>query len=126
MHAPVFLILLILNIVLAIAFLLSGGMKLVRPPAALKTTGMMWVDDFTPVNVKLIGAAEVIGAIGLILPLVTGIAPVLSPIAAVCLALVMVGAVIVHARRSESFIPALVLAVLSVLSAIVGFIYLAR
>jgi uncharacterized membrane protein YphA (DoxX/SURF4 family) len=122
----VFVILLVLNIVLAIAFILSGGMKVVRPTAALKTTGMVWVDDFTPASVKLIGAAEVIGGIGLILPFTTNIAAVLSPIAAVALAIIMIGAVVVHVRRSEAFIPALVLAVLSIVSAVFGFLYLAR
>ncbi|MCU1477898.1 MAG: DoxX family rane protein [Subtercola sp.] len=121
-----FVILLVLNIVLAIAFILSGGMKVVRPTAALKTTGMVWVDDFTPASVKLIGAAEVIGGIGLILPFTTNIAAVLSPIAAVALAIIMIGAVVVHVRRSEAFIPALVLAVLSIVSAVFGFLYLAR
>jgi uncharacterized membrane protein YphA (DoxX/SURF4 family) len=122
----VFVILLILNILLAVAFIVSGGMKVARPATALKTTGMVWVDDFTPPSVKLIGAAEVVGGIGLILPLVTNVAAVLSPIAAVALAVIMVGAVVVHVRRAEGFVPAAVLAVLSIASAVLGFLYLAR
>ncbi|CAN5337467.1 hypothetical protein BH09ACT6_BH09ACT6_08280 [soil metagenome] len=121
-----FIILLILNIVLALAFVASGGMKVARPPAALKSSGMLWVGDFSPAVVKLIGAVEVLGGIGLVLPLVTNIAPVLTPIAAVGLAIVMIGAVAVHVRRKEAFIPALVLAALSVVSAVLGFVYLAR
>ena len=47
------------------------------------------------------GAIEVAGGLGVILPWLTGIARVLTPVAAVGLAVVAVGALIVHARRSE-------------------------
>ncbi|WCN79082.1 DoxX family protein [Micromonospora sp. LH3U1] len=46
--------------------------------------------------------AELLGGLGLILPAATGIAPVLTPIAATCLAVVMVLAAITHIRRKES------------------------
>ncbi|HET7901849.1 MAG TPA: DoxX family protein, partial [Candidatus Nanopelagicales bacterium] len=49
----------------------------------------------------LIGVLEVLGAIGLILPGITGIAPFLVPLAATGLALLMIGAIVVHARRGE-------------------------
>ena len=52
--------------------------------------------------IKAIGVAEVLGAIGLILPALTGIAVILVPVAAVELALDMLGAVITHLRRGES------------------------
>ena len=44
---------------------------------------------------------EILGAIGLILPAVTGILPWLTPVAATGLALTMVGAMITHGRRGE-------------------------
>ena len=50
---------------------------------------------------RLIGILEILGAIGLILPAVTGIWPWLTPLAAAGLVLTMVGAMIVHGRRGE-------------------------
>lgn len=111
----------ILQIVLAVAFLGAGGMKLARPKPALVSAGMGYAEDFTDRSIKIIGAVEVIGAIGLILPWLTGIAPVLTPIAAVGLALVMAGAVVVHVRRKEAFTPPLVLGVLSLVVAVLRF-----
>ncbi|MGC5225298.1 DoxX family protein [Micromonospora sp. DT81.3] len=63
-----------------------------------------------------------LGAIGLILPPLLGIAPVLSPIAAIALAALMLGAIVVHIRRKESFLPPLILAVLSIVAAVLGFL----
>ena len=60
-----------------------------------------YVEDFTQSSIKLIGAVEVLGAIGLILPTLTDIAPVLTPIAAAGLVLVQIGAIVVHVRRGE-------------------------
>jgi DoxX-like family len=111
----------ILQIVLAAAMLGAGGMKLARPKPALVGAGMGWADDFTDTNVKLIGAVEVLGAIGLILPWLTGIAPILTPLAAVGIALVMAGAVVVHVRRKEQFVPPLVLGVIAVVVAVLRF-----
>ena len=112
----------ILNALLALAFIAAGAMKLARPKSALVASGMAWVDDFADPTVKLIGAAELIGGIGLILPLLTGIAPILTPIAATALALVMLGAVVVHIRRKESAVPSIILGVLSAVSAVLGFL----
>jgi uncharacterized membrane protein YphA (DoxX/SURF4 family) len=114
----------ILNSLLALAFLLFGLMKLARPSTVLAGNGMAWVEDFSGPSVKLIGGLEVVGAVGLIAPLVTGIAPILAPLAATGLAVVMIGAAVVHLRRKESAIPAIPLAVLCVVSAALGFIVL--
>jgi VIT1/CCC1 family predicted Fe2+/Mn2+ transporter len=73
--------------------------------------------DHQPVC-KLIGAAEILAALGLILPAVFGIAPVLVPLAALGLVLIMLGAVIVHARRKEPQ-PIVVNVVLLVLAAVI-------
>ncbi len=86
---------------LALAFLAAGAMKLTQPKEKLAASGMAWVEDFTPGMIKTIGALEVLGALGLILPAALGIIPVLVPIAAVGLAALMVGAAITHARRKE-------------------------
>ena len=84
------------------AFFGAGGVvKMVRPPKRLVDQGLTWVEDFSPGAVKAIGAVELLAAIGLVLPAVTGIAPVLVPLAGVGLGLLMVGAAVVHvpARR---------------------------
>lgn len=112
----------ILNGLLALAFIAAGAMKVARPKPALVASGLAWAEDFRDPTVKLIGAAEVVGGIGLILPLLTGIAPILTPIAATALTVVMIGAVVVHVRRNESATPSIVLAVLAAASAVLGFV----
>jgi uncharacterized membrane protein YphA (DoxX/SURF4 family) len=93
---------------LAAAFLAAGSMKVLRDKGA----GMGWVDDFPP---KLIGGLEILAAIGLILPAVLDVAPILVPLAATGLVLMMIGAIVVHARRKEyqALAPNLVLLLLS-------------
>ncbi len=88
--------------VLAAAFLGAGLMKLAQPREKLVESGMGWAGDFSPGVVKAIGALEVLGALGLILPAVFDVATVLVPLAAVGLALIMLGAIVVHARRKET------------------------
>ena len=63
---------------------------------------MAWVNDFPDAGVKAIGALEVLAAIGLILPALLNIAPVLVPLAALGLVLLMAGAAITHFRRKEN------------------------
>jgi len=86
---------------LAFVFLATGLFKLVRTKEQLAATGLGWVEDFGPGTIRLIGILEVLGALGLILPAVTGIAEVLVPVAAVGLTLNMLGAMSVHIRRRE-------------------------
>ena len=85
---------------LALAFLGAGSMKAFRPKDALRAN-MGWVDDYSDTMVKVIGWLEILAAIGLILPAVTGIAVILTPLAALGLVLVMIGAIVVHTRRKE-------------------------
>ncbi len=63
---------------------------------------MGWVDTVPMPVVRLIGVLEVLGALGLILPALTGIAPVLSVAAAVGLALIQVGGTYTHVTRGEA------------------------
>ncbi len=86
---------------LAAAFGAAGLMKLTAPKEKLAASGMGWTEDYSAGQVKTIGTLEVLGAIGLILPAALGIAEVLTPLAAVGLALTMVGAAVVHAKRGE-------------------------
>jgi uncharacterized membrane protein YphA (DoxX/SURF4 family) len=103
--------------VLAAAFLGAGLTKLVQPKEKLATT-MGWVEDFSPGAIKLIGALEVLAAIGLVVPAALDVLPVLVPLAAIGLIALMVGAVITHGRRKESPMIAVNL-VLLVLAAVV-------
>lgn len=91
----------IVAIVLAVAFGLAGLMKVAQPQEKLASSGLAWVNDVSPNTVKAIGGLEILGAIGLFLPAALNIAPILVPVAATGLALVMVGAIVVHARRKE-------------------------
>jgi uncharacterized membrane protein YphA (DoxX/SURF4 family) len=87
--------------VLALAFLASGLMKLTQPKDRLSAGGMDWTEDFSPGRIRAIGLLEALGAIGLVLPGLTGIATVLVPLAASGLVLIMLGAAITHVRRHE-------------------------
>ncbi|MEU0743731.1 DoxX family protein [Streptomyces sp. NPDC006134] len=88
--------------ILAVAFLLAGLMKAGRPKEKLAASGMAWADDFSTGAVKGIGAVEVLGALGLVLPAAFDIAPILVPLAATGLAITMLGAAVVHGRRKEN------------------------
>jgi uncharacterized membrane protein YphA (DoxX/SURF4 family) len=92
----------IVAIVLSAGFAASGLMKLLVPKEKLVNVGQGWAQDFSATSIRLIGVAEVLGAAGLILPAVTHIAPILVPLAAIGLVLVMLGAAVVHARRKET------------------------
>ena len=86
---------------LAAAYLAAGLTKMSQPREKL-AKNMGWVEDFSPGAVKAIGAIEVLGAIGVVLPWATGIAPVLTPLAAAGLAIVQILAAVVHVRRKEN------------------------
>jgi uncharacterized membrane protein YphA (DoxX/SURF4 family) len=88
-------------VVLAVGFLASGVMKLVQPREKLAASGYGFVEDFSDTSVKAIGALEVLAAIGLTLPAALDIVPVLVPLAAVGVALLMIGAIVTHYRRHE-------------------------
>lgn len=94
---------------LAAVFLFSGGLKVMLPKDKIRAAGRIgqmdaaaWTEDFSPSPIKAIGLLEVLAAIGLILPPVLGIAPVLAPLAALGLVLMMIGATITHIRRKEA------------------------
>lgn len=86
---------------LALLFLGAGAMKIIKPKAELVEAGQGWAADFPDGVVKFIGVAEVLGAIGLVLPALVDIATWLVPAAAIGLVVVMAGAIVTHLRRSE-------------------------
>jgi uncharacterized membrane protein len=85
---------------LALIFLVTGAVKIVLPKERL-VTYMGWVENVSQSAVRLVGVVEILGAMGLILPSLTGIMPWLTPLAAAGLTLTMVGASLTHYRRSE-------------------------
>jgi hypothetical protein len=88
---------------LAVAFLIGGAAQLLLSKEKFRSfgAGQHWVDDFSAGHIKAIGAIKILGAAGLILPAVLDIAPVLVPLAASGLMLVMAGAGTTRFRRSE-------------------------
>jgi hypothetical protein len=87
---------------LALVYLAAGGLKVVRPRERLVASGDFdWMKDSSDAGVKAVGLVEILGAFGVILPWLTGIAPILTPIAAVGLVAVQVGALRVHLIRNE-------------------------
>lgn len=91
----------IVSWVLAAAFVFGGAARAILPVETLAKVGLAWVRDVPDPLVKMIGALEVLGGLGLVLPVLTGILPVLSPIAATGLALIMLGGLVFHLRRRE-------------------------
>jgi hypothetical protein len=88
---------------LAVAYLAGGVTMLALSKAKYRSIAITqhWVDDFSPGAVKAIGAVKVLAAIGLILPAALDIAPVLVPLAALGLVLLMTGATTVRLMRKE-------------------------
>jgi uncharacterized membrane protein YphA (DoxX/SURF4 family) len=112
----------IVQVLLAAIFLLTGMTKLTQPRQKMAAGPMRWAADVTDAQFRTIGLLEVLGAIGLILPAALAIAPLLTPLAAVGLVVVMVGAIYTHVRYDESerlAVPVVVLA-LAVFVAVEG------
>lgn len=112
----------VVQALLAVAFLGAGSLKLARSQEQLRPR-MAWVESVPAAVVKLIGAIEIIGAIGLILPALLHIAVVLTPLAAAGLVIVMIGAVVTHLRRREmgALAAPLVLGILALIVAVLRF-----
>jgi len=90
----------IVQSVLAVHIGISGFLKLTQPKEKLAAK-FPWMHDTSQTTVRLIGVVEVLGAIGLIAPKATGIAPVLTPVAAAGLSVFMILATALHLRRKE-------------------------
>ncbi|MGC5024930.1 DoxX family protein [Tsukamurella sp. DT100] len=93
----------IITAVLALGFTAGGLALLALPRDRYRALGanQHWVDDFGDGHLKAIGTIKVMGGLGLILPAVTGVATMLSPLAACGLALFMSGAATTRFRRDE-------------------------
>src|ERR1051325_1811027 len=85
----------ILQVLLALTFLFAGGTKLVIPADVLMKMGSPNQVVLPGLFLKLIGVCEVVGALGLILPGIFRRRQYLTPLAAIGLFIIMIGAVIV-------------------------------
>jgi len=91
----------VIQILLALAFLAAGVPKATQPIPSLSKR-LTWAKDVPAPFVRFIGVAEILGALGLILPALTGILPWLTVAAAIGLAVIMVAAIIFHLLRGET------------------------
>src|SRR5258708_33988057 len=92
----------VVQVFLGVGFAVSGLIKLTIPYAKFaKLPGAAWVNDFKPEHIRLIGVLGVCAAVGIIVPLFLHSLTMLTPLAAVGLALVMAGAMATHLRRAE-------------------------
>lgn len=86
--------------ILAVAFLMAGFLKVTKSREELEPK-MAYVEDLTDQQVTGIGIVEILGGLGVVLPALTGILPILTPLAATGLVIVMVLAAALHVRRDE-------------------------
>lgn len=88
--------------ILAAMFAMAGIMKSTQPIDKLLKSGVTWADRFPLSTVRIIGSSELLGALGLILPWLLNIIPVLTPVAASALAFIQLLAIFHHAKHKES------------------------
>jgi len=107
---------------LMVVYAATGCAKLVAPRARLLAIpGLGWVEDVPMERVRLVALLEIAGAIGLVVPWATGILTPLTPLAALGLAAIQVGAMVTHWRRGEtSHLPLNVLLLVAALIVAVG------
>lgn len=101
----------VLSGLLALVNLMAGGMKILKPHGGARP--MPTLDDFTDAQVRWIGVAEVLGAVGLILPALTGVAAFLTPVAGLGIAVIQSLAIVAHRKHGEAFVPNVVMLVVA-------------
>ncbi len=85
---------------LALAYLFAGGTKVIVDYDKVQAR-MTWTSHARPWHVKLVGILEILAVMGLIVPVLTGILPILAGVAAAGLVLLQVVAIVVHFRIGE-------------------------
>lgn len=113
----------IINVLLALVFLTAGAIKLTGSREKLVATAS-WAEEFGFTRLRFVGLLEVLGALGLTLPLAVRVAPILAPLAGAGLAVVMLFAGVLHARHEESVNANIILGALAVLSTVLGLLVL--
>lgn len=92
----------LIQALLAVMFLYAGIMKATSTPEALAEMGWHWATTLPVWFILFVGVAEILGAVGIILPAATRILPWLTPLAAVGMVVVQVAAIILHGVRGET------------------------
>lgn len=110
----------IVQILLALLFLFAGGTKLVLPIDVLTSMGSPNQVHLPGLFIRFIGVCEVLGALGLILPGALRIRPMLTPLAAAGLVIIMIGAIVVT-TMGDGFAVALPAVVIGLLCAFVAY-----
>lgn len=87
--------------ILAAMFFMAGIQKSTQPVEKLVKSGLNWAERVPLTELRFIGISELLGAIGLILPWALNLFPILTPIAATALVLVMLMAAFHHLRFNE-------------------------
>jgi uncharacterized membrane protein YphA (DoxX/SURF4 family) len=101
--------------ILAAFFLMPAFMKLTLSKKKLISKKQLQPGN-SPIPVRILGLMELLGAIGIIIPLYTNTIPLLTPLAAVGFCIVMIGAFFVHFKRKEyKVFPVLVIAFIAAL-----------
>lgn len=109
----------IFQALLAALFVMPAYMKLTTPTPVLIKQKRLSADG-NPVPMRILGFLEALGVIGIILPQLINIGPVLTPVTAVCFDFVMIGAFFSHLKKREyKVLPVIVLAF--ILSATVAY-----
>jgi uncharacterized membrane protein YphA (DoxX/SURF4 family) len=91
----------ILQVLVAAAFLYSGINKSIYSEQKLVAIGQTGVEGLPIALIRFIGTTEILGSIGLILPLALNIVPKLTPVSAIGFAIIMVLAARIHYNRHE-------------------------
>ncbi len=91
----------VVQILLALMFLAAGVVKSTQPIADLAAS-MPWAGYSPPALVRFVGVSELLGGLGLVLPAATRIAPILTPLAALGLLVIMALAIPMHAMHGEA------------------------
>ena len=90
---------------IALLFAFVGLNKLFLPKAKLLDMGMKGLLVLSPKQIKAAGSLEFLGAVGLILPTLLKVYPILSGIAALCLGVTMIAAGLINFRLKLSIVP---------------------
>lgn len=110
----------IIQVLLALLFLFAGGTKLILPIETLTSMGSPNQIHLPGLLIRFIGVCEVLGAIGLILPGLLRTRPGLTPLAAVGLVIIMIGATVLT-FVADGFAMALTPLVVGLLAAFVAY-----
>ncbi|MCB0101940.1 MAG: DoxX family protein [Anaerolineales bacterium] len=90
------------QVLLAGMYGMAGSMKAFQPDGVRKNPQMTWAHDKQDGYIRFVGISELLGALGMILPILTGIFPWLTPLAAVGLSIIQVLAIfMVHLPKKE-------------------------